>query len=153
MCIRDRSIGVSGQATADPTSDTLYRGTAGMQVQTTAPYASVQLSMQPGFVFNTTGYSSLSLVLNLGTYESESLTISLLNSSGGVIQPVSLANYTPTLTLDSSYAYRWQPISIPLIALGAVNANVYGIQIQSAAPATFFLDDVMFQPAGGCNAK
>ena len=148
------TIGNWSQVTVDPMADTLYRGIYGMQVQIATPSSGrVQLIAQSGYKFNTAGYDSISLVLNIGTYENESLTLGLLNSSGSVIQYVSLANYTPTRTLDNSYAYRWQPFRIPLADLGATNADVYGVEVQSVAPSTFFLDDVMFQPTGGCNGK
>ena len=147
-------MGTWNQVTTDLESDTVYRGTYGVRVNIATPaWGRVKFRTQTNYKFNTTGYDGVSIVLNIGMFEDERLFIALLDANGTGIQYVELADYTPSQTLDNSYAYRYQPIRIPLTALGAANTNVYGVEIQSATPATFFLDDIKFQPTGGCNGQ
>jgi hypothetical protein len=139
-------VGAWNQVTVDAMSDLAYKGDYGMQVQVGTPnWGRVQLKAQPNFKFKTSGYNYLSFAVNIGQYEDETLYVGLLNSSGTVVHYVTLANYTTSGTLD---AYQWQAVNIPLSDLGALNSDVYGVEIQSAQPATFSIDEVRF--AGSC---
>lgn len=139
-------IGSWPQVVTDPASDTAYLGDNGVQVQIATPnYGRLQILAWQNYKFNTANYNYLSFVINIGKYETEDLYVGLINSSGAVIQYVSLKNYTASLTLD---AYRWQVVNIPLSALGIVSAtDIYGIEIQSTNPATFTVDEINFKGA------
>jgi len=139
-------LGSWSQVTVNPTSDFAYQGNYGMQIQVATPsWGRAQLKTQQNYQFNTTGYNYLSFAVNIGQYEGEALYVGLLNSSGTVIRYVTLSSYTTTGTLD---AYQWQLVKIPLSDLNAVNINVYGVEVQSAQPATFSIDEVKF--LGSC---
>jgi hypothetical protein len=136
---------IAGQMTVTAMSDFAYRGDYGMLAQATTYGTSTQFVAQSGYKFSTTGYNYLSLAVNIGTYEGESLSVGLLNAAGNVIQSVPLASYTSDQTL---YPYDWQVVNIPLSILNPANADVYGVSIVSANPATFSIDELKF--AGGC---
>ncbi len=140
-------IGSWSQVTIDPASDTAYGSSSnGMQVQVATPnYGRVQLIANQGYKFNTTGTNYLSFAVNIGKYENEALYVGLLGSGGSVIQYVELAPYiTPNATTHRFEAYQWQTVNIPLSDLVAVNTDVYGIEIQSINPSTFFVDEILF---------
>jgi hypothetical protein len=136
------------QANLNTASDVAYVGDYGLLMQTTGTSGWVWIGTQSGYGFNTSGYDAVTFAINIGTYEGENLSVSLIGANGLPIQPVTLANYTSDQTLD---AYQWQKVKILLSALNGVGTTVYGIRVQSANPATISLDEIKFELNGVCN--
>lgn len=138
------NIGGWSQVTTDPTSDTSYQGSYGMQVQIATPsWGRVQLKTNSGYKFNTAGKTHLAFAINIGKYEVESLHVALLNQGGTAI-----SSYVDITSLIDPY--QWKVVYIPLTSLGVNSAtDIYGVEIQSVAPATIFIDSIKFK--GDCN--
>ena len=135
--------------TTNLASPNAYTGQNGIEVQTFAQWGRLHLLAQSGFVFNTAGYDTLSFVLNIGKDESEDLYIGLIDLNGNVIQYRAL-NDVAYVEYGAFPKYEWRYVRIPLLDLGGMNRNVYGIEIQSINPATFHVDVVKFEQNGGC---
>lgn len=138
--------------TTDLASPMTYAGPNAIKVTTGAQWGRLQLTAQSGFAFNTASYNTLIFALNIGKYEGEVLYVGLIGSNGSVIQYASLGTFTGSGTLD---AYQWQPVSIPLSALGVSGANIFGVEIQSSNPSTFNVDEIVFlnTSGGSCNVQ
>jgi hypothetical protein len=136
--------------TTDASSDVSFEGEYGMEVNiATANYGRLQLRTVQGYKHSTSGSNYLSFAINTGKSEGELLYVGLLNVNGTVNQYVNLAPYTLTQRFE---AYQWQVVNIPLTDLFSVNSDVYGVEIQSIYPSTFFVDNVMFTGVA-CNVQ
>ncbi|MDO8572142.1 MAG: hypothetical protein Q7S11_00030 [bacterium] len=136
-------------ATSSPNA---YAGNTGIEVTTLGQWGRIQLLAESNFKFTTTGYESLSFAINIGAYEGEELYVGLIGSNGDVIAYKMVSPYTGSKTLD---AYQWQPVYVPLSDLGVSSTDVYGVEIQSSTPATFYVDEIQFlnTNGGSCNAE
>jgi hypothetical protein len=132
-------------------STVAYRGNYGMMVTApvnmTSPTVGFMILRIPaGNVFNTAGYDTLSLAVNIGTYEGEGISIGLTDINGHVLGIAPLASYSPDGILD---AYQWYALNIPLADLNATNASIYSIVVFISAPngASFSFDEIQFTAA------
>ena len=134
--------------TNNPTSPIAYSGDYGVESKTTTQWGRVQFTTWANYRFNTSGYSSISFWINIGQDEGEVLYIGLLNSGLAAIQYVNIANtaYIENGTLNP---YQWKLVTIPLPSLGGTSTNIYGVEFQSANPATFNVDQITFN-TGAC---
>ena len=130
-------------------STAAYYGQNGIEISTLAQWGRFQFISLPGYEFNTANYDTLSFFINIGKRENEDIYVTLLDASAMPLQYVSLNN---VLYVDHGVfnQYLWTYVRIPLSALGGSNRKVYGLEIQSSNPATFYLDEVKFESNGGC---
>ena len=136
--------------TTDPTSDVSFEGDYGMRVNIATPnYGRLQLKTFQGYKHNTSGSNYLSFAINTGKSEGELFYVGLMNVNGVIIQYVDLAPYTLTRRFEP---YNWQVVNIPLLDLFSVNSDVYGVEVQSIYPSTFFVDNIMFTGVA-CNVQ
>jgi hypothetical protein len=132
--------------TNNPTSPFSQSGEYGIMTTTTSQWGRVQLTAWANYRFNTAGYDTLSFWLNVGKNEDEVLYVGLLNSG------YSVTTYVPLSTLQDFRPYRsyeWRFVSIPLATLGATNIDIYGVEFQSANPATWSIDELKFSSTNG----
>ena len=133
--------------TNNPVSPMSQNGEYGLLTTTTTQWGRVQLTAWANHRFNTTGYNSVSFWVNIGKHEGEQLYVGLLNSGYTAITYVPIAN-TSGFTPYSSYT--WKYVTIPLASLGASNIDIYGVEFQSANPATWSIDELKLNTSGVC---
>jgi len=110
-----------------------YVGSKAIKLVTTIAWGRLQLKSGAGFVFDTTGYNTLSFAYNLGTNEGELPYVGLIGANGTVLQYVALTG-TATNT--------WYAVTLPLSELLAANKKVYGFEVQNSNPGTILVDSV-----------
>ncbi len=133
--------------TNNPLSPFSQSGEYGVATTTTSQWGRVQFTGWANHRFNTAGYSSLSFWVNIGKNEDEYLYVGLLNSGYSAITYKALAT---TSGFTPYRSYEWKYVTIPLGELGASNIDIYGVEFQSANPATWSIDELKFNTSGVC---
>lgn len=135
--------------TTNLVSPNAYAGQRGIEVRTHGAWGRLQMLVQGGFKFSTAGYDILSFALNIGKREGERLYVGLLDVNGNIMQYRALSNVA-YVEHGAFTQNLWTYVRIHLSHLGGMNQSVYGVEIQSLDPATFYLDNIKFEQNGGC---
>ncbi len=134
--------------TNNPLSPFSQSGEYGVMTTTTTAWGRVQFTAWANHRFNpvTANVDTLSFWVNVGKNEGEYLYVGLLNSGYTVMTYVPIST-TPNFTPYRSY--EWKLVTIRLDLLGASNTDIYGVEFQSATPATWSIDELKFSTQAG----